>query len=309
MVSADRGMKQLYDIPAGEVKYWIHLSSPRESNLGAVAQYILKNRGIEVEVSKRGGLPHTMGRIYCCTPETNSTIGIDLGRPEDGKAKLTGWNDGRPELVYIATLVGEDIMANEAAYGNYCLPKSIIKSAVEAGGGAVGARLSKPRYAFKDAVALDNANYHIFHLNLPKEDSCDFKLGCGKVVLAAKESLEIKDIAGLKEFAKQYPPRVGASWRFDDLVELYMDSVLGDGKYLMVKDKRGNGKSLPKGMYGSPEADPNIDLVVEFMQTGRTLKENKFVVIDELMQSRPIIVTKGANDKLVKEFFGDLLSE
>ncbi len=302
------------DDPA-KIDYFVHLPKPQASNLGPVTEWLLDRRGLKKESYGDGRLSHA-SQMYVRLPQSGTTVGIDFGRPEDGRAKLTKWRDGRPETVYLFSLVSEDIIANECAYKGYCLPKERFKAALEVAGPAIGAKLIAPRYTLDDSKKFKGfaPDYKIYTLKLPFEDRTDLQgnrvqLGCGTVAVAVREYLGIKSVEELKKFSKQAKPRVGSTWRFDDLAELWLDTHIGDGKYLMIRDKSGGSASLPKGLYGSPESDANTDVVPEFTQTGNTFKERKLVVIDGIMKSRPVIISNGVDKGIVNELLGELIDE
>ncbi|MFH1105637.1 MAG: hypothetical protein V1731_00285 [Candidatus Aenigmatarchaeota archaeon] len=297
------------------IDYFVHLPKPQASNLGPVTEWLLDQRGLKMESCGNGRLSHA-SQMYARMPQSGAIVGIDFGRPEDGRAKLTKWADGRPEFVYLLSLVSEDIIANECAYKGYCLPKESYKAAIELAGPAFQVQKTKITYTLSDAKSFKGfaPDYKIYTLKLPFEDKTDVRgnqvqLGCGAVAISVRERLGIKNAEELREFSRHKKPRVGSTWRFDDLAEMWLDAHLGDGKYLLIRDKSSGTASLPKGLYGSPESDANTDVVPEFTQTGNTFKERKLVVIDEIMKSRPVIITNGVKKDIVKEFLGELIEE
>lgn len=296
-----------------KIDYFVHLPKPQASNLGPVTEWLLEQRGLKMESYGNAGSSHA-SQMYARMPQSDTVVGIDFGRPEDGRAKLAKWGDGRPEVVYLFSLASEDIIANECAYKGYCLPKEKYKAAIELAGPALVVQKTKIMYTLDDARSFKGfaPDYKIYTLKLPFEGRTDLqgnriRLGCGAVAIAVRERLGIKNVGELREFSRHQKPRVGSTWRFDDLSELWLDTHLGDEKYLLIRDKAGGG--LPKGLYGSPESDANTDVVPEFTQTGVTFKERNLVVIDEVMRSRPVIITNGVDTGPVKEFLGELLDE
>lgn len=292
---------------------FVHLPKYRDdgqrSNLGSVTEWLLGQRGLR-ETYENGRSTHA-DQTYVKMSRSGTIVGIDFGRPEDGRAKLTKWGDGRPESDYFLSLVAEDIIANECAYRGYCLPKEKYKAAIELAGPAFVVQKTKIKYTLDDAKKFKGfaPDYRIYTLNLPMEERTGLRLGCGTVAIAVREHLGIKTVEELREFSRHQKPRVGPTWRFDDLAEMWLDTNIGDGRYLLIRDKSGGSAGLPKGLYGSPESDANTDVVPEFTQTGNTFKARGLVIIDEIMKSRPVIIAKGVHEELVREFLGELIAE